>query len=115
MAPDGGRGYDFGVSKLPSEVIFLVEETLEGSFVTHALGHSIFTEVDDLDALREAVRDAGLTALAAVGGLTALATQSQIGALFNLLWGRLRNGCSRFSEPDVARASCSRGRRHLGG
>jgi hypothetical protein len=41
-----------------SKVIFSVEEAPEGGFVARALGHSIFTEADDLDALREAVRDA---------------------------------------------------------
>jgi hypothetical protein len=46
------------MSELGSEVIFSVEEAPEGGFVARALGHSIFTEADDLDALREAVRDA---------------------------------------------------------
>jgi hypothetical protein len=42
----------------PSEIIFAVEEAPEGGFVARALGHSIFTEADDVDALRDAVRDA---------------------------------------------------------
>ena len=42
----------------PSEIIFAVGEAPEGGFVARALGHSIFTEADDLDALRDAVRDA---------------------------------------------------------
>jgi hypothetical protein len=42
----------------PSEIIFAVEEAPEGGFVARALGHSIFTEADGLDALRDAVRDA---------------------------------------------------------
>ena len=41
-----------------SEVIFSVEEAPEGGFVARALGHSIFTDADDLDALPDAVRDA---------------------------------------------------------
>ena len=41
-----------------SEVIFAIEEAPEGGFVARALGYSIFTEADDLDALRDAVRDA---------------------------------------------------------
>ena len=41
-----------------SEIIFSIEEAPEGGFIRRALGHSIFTEADDLDALREAVRDA---------------------------------------------------------
>ena len=58
MAPDGGRGFDAGMSKLPSEIIFLVEQAPEGGFVARALDHSIFTEADDLEALRHAARDA---------------------------------------------------------
>jgi hypothetical protein len=38
------------------ELIFLVEEAPEGGFTARALGESIFTEADDLDALRDAVR-----------------------------------------------------------
>jgi hypothetical protein len=41
-----------------SEVIFNVEEAPEGGYTARALGTSIFTEADDLDALRLAVRDA---------------------------------------------------------
>jgi hypothetical protein len=40
------------------ELIFLVEEAPEGGFTARALGESIFTEADDLDGLREMVRDA---------------------------------------------------------
>ena len=40
------------------EIIFLVEESAEGGFEAKALGHSIFTEGDSLDDIREAVRDA---------------------------------------------------------
>lgn len=40
------------------ELIFLVEESPEGGFVARALGESIFTEADDIGALRERVRDA---------------------------------------------------------
>jgi hypothetical protein len=46
------------MSGTDNEVIFSVEEAPEGGFVARALGHSIFTEADDLDALRDAVRDA---------------------------------------------------------
>ena len=41
-----------------SEVVFAVEQAPEGGFVARALDHSIITEADDLDALRDAVRDA---------------------------------------------------------
>lgn len=58
MAPDSGRGYDADMSDRASEIIFAVEEAPEGGFVARALGHSIFTEADDLKTLRAAVRDA---------------------------------------------------------
>ena len=41
-----------------NELIFLVQEAPEGGFMARALGESIFTEADDLDGLREMVRDA---------------------------------------------------------
>ena len=40
------------------ELIFLVEEAPEGGYTARSLGESIFTEADDLDGLREQVRDA---------------------------------------------------------
>jgi len=40
------------------EIIFVVEESPEGGYEARALGHSIFTEADTLEELREAVRDA---------------------------------------------------------
>ncbi len=40
------------------ELIFLVEDAPEGGYTARALGQSIFTEADDLDSLRERVRDA---------------------------------------------------------
>jgi hypothetical protein len=46
------------MNEAESEVIFSIEEAPEGGFVARALGYSIFTEADDLDALRNAVRDA---------------------------------------------------------
>lgn len=41
-----------------NELIFMVEEAPEGGWIARALGSSIFTEADDLDALRDRVRDA---------------------------------------------------------
>ncbi|MDQ6834182.1 MAG: 2-oxoisovalerate dehydrogenase [Chloroflexota bacterium] len=41
-----------------NEVIFLVEDAPEGGWTARALGHSIFTEADDLSALHTNVRDA---------------------------------------------------------
>jgi hypothetical protein len=57
MAQGHGSGYDAVMSDLPNEVIFVVEQAPEGGFIARALGHSIFTEADDLERLREAVRD----------------------------------------------------------
>lgn len=41
-----------------SEIVFLVEEAAEGGLSARALGHSIFTEADSMDELRESVREA---------------------------------------------------------
>ena len=41
-----------------NEIIFLIEEAGEGGFTARALGESIFTEADTLDALRQKVREA---------------------------------------------------------
>jgi hypothetical protein len=41
-----------------SEIIFLIEDAPEGGFTARALGHSMFTEADDLDGLRANIRDA---------------------------------------------------------
>jgi len=46
------------VSPLSEEIIFVVTEAPEGGYVARAVGESIFTEADDLDTLREQVRDA---------------------------------------------------------
>ena len=41
-----------------AEVVFLVEEAPEGGYVARAVGASIVTEADDVEQLREQVRDA---------------------------------------------------------
>lgn len=41
-----------------SEIIFTVEESAEGGFEAHALGHPIFTQADTLDELKVMLRDA---------------------------------------------------------
>jgi hypothetical protein len=41
-----------------SEIVFLVEEDPDGGLTARALGESIFTQGDDLEALKEALRDA---------------------------------------------------------
>ncbi len=43
---------------MSSELIFTVEDAPEGGYMARALGVSIFAEADDLDSLREMVRDA---------------------------------------------------------
>ncbi|HET6568654.1 MAG TPA: hypothetical protein VFG50_11870 [Rhodothermales bacterium] len=43
---------------MQTEIIFLVSESSEGGFEARALGHSIFTEADSLEELREMVKDA---------------------------------------------------------
>jgi hypothetical protein len=40
------------------ELIFVVENAPEGGYAARALGESIFTEAEDLPALREQVKDA---------------------------------------------------------
>jgi len=44
-------------AKKLNEIIFLVEETDDG-YVAQALGHSIFTQADSIEELREMVKDA---------------------------------------------------------
>jgi hypothetical protein len=41
-----------------TEIVFLVEDAPEGGYTARALGESIFTEADDLQSLREMVKDA---------------------------------------------------------
>ena len=41
-----------------NEIIFVIEEAVEGGFTARALGPSIFTEAETLDTLRQQVRDA---------------------------------------------------------
>lgn len=40
------------------ELIFHVEEAPEGGYVARALGHSIYTEADTWEQLKEAIQDA---------------------------------------------------------
>lgn len=41
-----------------TEIVFLVEEDPDGGYTARALGESIFTQADDIETLREMVRDA---------------------------------------------------------
>jgi hypothetical protein len=43
---------------MQSEIIFLVEESIEGGYEARALGYAIFTEADSLEELRTMVQDA---------------------------------------------------------
>jgi hypothetical protein len=42
------------------EVIFMVEESVEGGFIAKGLGVSIYTEAESMEELRVAVKDAVL-------------------------------------------------------
>jgi hypothetical protein len=39
-----------------TEIVSLIEDAAEGGYTARALGEAIFTEADNLDLLREAVR-----------------------------------------------------------
>ncbi len=41
-----------------SEIVFEVAEAREGGYTARAVGHSIFTEADTFDELREMAREA---------------------------------------------------------
>jgi hypothetical protein len=41
-----------------NEIIFLVEDALEGGFTARAVGESIFTEVDTMEQVKENIREA---------------------------------------------------------
>ena len=41
-----------------TEILFIVDEAAEGGYTARAVGASIFTEADNLDELRTAIRDA---------------------------------------------------------
>ena len=43
---------------MAKEVLFLVEDAVEGGYVARALGYSIFTEADSWEDLKSAIRDA---------------------------------------------------------
>jgi hypothetical protein len=43
---------------MKNEIIFIVEESLEGGFEARALGYSIFTQADTMNSLQKMVIDA---------------------------------------------------------
>jgi hypothetical protein len=45
-------------TKASSEIIFLIEESLEGGYEAKALGHSIYTQADAIDELKTNIREA---------------------------------------------------------
>jgi hypothetical protein len=49
---------DIELENRMTEILFTVEEAPEGGFTARAVGHSIFTEADTLDELRQNVREA---------------------------------------------------------
>ena len=44
--------------RIPTEIVFVAEEAPEGGYTARALGASIFTEADTIEALQDNVRDA---------------------------------------------------------
>lgn len=43
---------------MPEEILFLVEEALEGGFNARSIGDSIFTQADTMDDLKIQIKDA---------------------------------------------------------
>ncbi len=43
---------------MDSEIVFAVEESAEGGYTARALGHSIHTQAESMDALKPMVQDA---------------------------------------------------------
>ena len=41
-----------------TEIVFLVEDDLDGGYTARALGESIFTQGEDIESLKEMIRDA---------------------------------------------------------
>ena len=42
---------------MKNEIIFIIEESLDGGFEAKALGHSIFTEAENVDVLKDKIKD----------------------------------------------------------
>lgn len=43
---------------MDKEIVFFVEESIDGGYEARALGHPIFTEGESLEEIKESVRDA---------------------------------------------------------
>jgi len=42
---------------MKTEIIFIIEESLDGGYEAHALGNSIYTEAETLDDLKKNIRE----------------------------------------------------------
>jgi hypothetical protein len=42
---------------MKTEIIFIIEESLDGGYEAHALGNSIYTEAETLDELKKNIRE----------------------------------------------------------
>jgi hypothetical protein len=49
---------NFVKNKTMTEIIFIVEESPEGGYEARALGHSIFTEGETIEELKENIKEA---------------------------------------------------------
>ncbi len=49
---------NFVKNKTMTEIIFIVEESAEGGYEARALGHSIFTEGETIEELKENIKEA---------------------------------------------------------
>jgi hypothetical protein len=47
-----------GMQDMKNEIIFMVEESIEGGFEANALGYSIFTQAETMESLKQMVLDA---------------------------------------------------------
>jgi hypothetical protein len=43
-----------------NKIIFIIEESKEGGLEARALDHSIYTEAEDMESLKKAVKDAAI-------------------------------------------------------
>ena len=43
---------------MQNEIMFIIEESFEGGYEANALGHSIFTEAENLDELKYNIKEA---------------------------------------------------------
>lgn len=43
---------------MKTEIIFIVEESLDGGYEAYALGNSIFTEAENVDDLKKNIKEA---------------------------------------------------------